>query len=86
MPVLFGEKEGKIALANRHKDPLLLFSALERHLGYPSVPKPKRSDQTKDVLPTLLKRLERLETRTKLLVDEQRGGIDLSRFYVPPQG
>ena len=34
-PVLFGEKEGRIALANRHKDPLYLFSALARHLGYP---------------------------------------------------
>ena len=27
-PILFGEKEGKIALANRRKEPLLLLSAL----------------------------------------------------------
>src|SRR3990170_1103332 len=40
-PILFGEREGKIALANRRKDPLFLFSALARHLGYPSVPRPK---------------------------------------------
>ncbi|HEX5103706.1 MAG TPA: hypothetical protein VFV87_07855, partial [Pirellulaceae bacterium] len=30
-PVLFGEKEGKIAWANRRKDPLYLFAALQRH-------------------------------------------------------
>ena len=35
-PVLFGEKEGKIAWANRRKDPLYLFAALQRHLGYPA--------------------------------------------------
>ena len=85
MPVLFGEKEGKIALANRHKDPLLLFAALERHLGYPSVSRPKPRDESQDVLPILLKRVERLETRTKLLEEEQKGGIDLSRFYDPPR-
>ena len=28
--------------------------------------------------------MERLETRMKLLEDEQRGGIDLTRFYGPP--
>ena len=39
-PILFGEKEGRIALANRQKDPLYLFAALARHLGYPSVPRP----------------------------------------------
>ena len=39
-PILFGEKEGRIALANRRKDPLFLFAALSRHLGYPSVPRP----------------------------------------------
>ena len=41
-PILFGEKEGKIALANRRKDPLYLFAALQRHLGYPRVPVPSR--------------------------------------------
>ena len=41
-PVLFGEKEGHIALANRQKDPLYLFAALQRHLGYPAGPAPER--------------------------------------------
>ncbi|MBX9791843.1 MAG: hypothetical protein K2Y37_23215 [Pirellulales bacterium] len=80
-PPLFGEKEGRIALANRHKDPLLLFAALERHLEYPAVPRPKRPDETHQLLPQLARRVERLETRLKLLEEERKGGIDLSRFF-----
>jgi hypothetical protein len=86
-PVLFGEKEGKIALANRRRDPLLLFSALERHLHYPQVPRLTTLDDSRHLLPALLRRVERLETRLKLLEEEQKGGIDLSRFFgksVPP--
>ncbi|MEJ5342600.1 MAG: hypothetical protein WHT09_13640 [Thermogutta sp.] len=84
-PVLFGEKEGKIALANRRKDPLYLFAALSRHLGYPSVPRPKREEMVLLNYYTLLRRVERLEMRIKLLEEEQRGGIDLSQFYVKPE-
>ena len=36
-PMLFGQKEGRIAMANRRKDPLLLFAALHRQLGYPAI-------------------------------------------------
>ena len=39
---LFGEKEGKIARANRGRDPLFLFAALQRQLGYPEVPRPRQ--------------------------------------------
>ncbi len=80
-PILFGEQEGKIALANRQKDPLLLFAALHRQLGYPEVPRPARIDETPQILPGLLRRMERLEARLKLLEEEQKGGIDLTRFY-----
>ncbi len=85
-PVLFGEKEGKIALANRRKDPLYLFSALERHLGYPSVPRPKPEDTQRHVLPILQRKVERMEMRMKLLEEELRGGIDLARFYTEKKG
>lgn len=79
---LFGEKEGRIALANRNKDPLYLFSALQRQLGYPEVPKPKKNDPLDELLPKLVRKLERFEARVKLLEDEQRdSGIDLSKFY-----
>ena len=80
-PILFGEKEGKIALANRRKDPLFLFSALARHLGYPSVPRPKREESPEESVFAMRRRLERLETRIKLLEEELRGGINLARFY-----
>jgi hypothetical protein len=82
-PILFGEKEGKIALANRRKDPLFLFSALARHLGYPSVPRPKREQSTDQALNLMQRRLERMETRIKLLEEEFRGGINITRFYGP---
>jgi hypothetical protein len=80
-PVLFGPKEGRIALANRQKDPLLLLSALHRQLGYPAVPRQKPIDDTLDLVPQLSRRIERLEQRLKLIEDEQKGGIDLTQFY-----
>lgn len=82
--VLFGRREGRIAWANRRKDPLLLFSALHRQLGYPQVPRPKPADKEQRLLPALARRVEQLEARLKLVEEEQRGGIDLERFYVRP--
>lgn len=81
-PVLFSEQEGKIAWANRRRDPLYLFAALQRHLGYPAVPRPKRPDESVNLLPLLNLRVERLESRLKLLEDESKStGIDLTKFY-----
>lgn len=85
-PVLFGEKEGKIAWGNRRKDPMYLFAALQRHLGYPSAPRIKKIDDTADLVPRLVRRLERLEARIKLLEEENRGGIDITKFYSGDQG
>jgi len=78
---LFGAKEGRIAWANRRKDPLNLFSALQRQLGYPTVPRPEKIDESVCVLPNILRRLERIESRLKLLEDEQKTGIDIRQFY-----
>ena len=80
-PVLFGLAEGKIAQANRRKDPLYLFSAMQRHLGYPAVPKLEPFDPLPTLVPQLLRRMERLESRIKLFEEEQRGGIDITKFY-----
>jgi hypothetical protein len=80
--ILFGEKEGKIAWANRQKDPLFLFAALQRHLAYPMVPRPKPVDETPQIIPSLLRRVERLEQRLKLMEEEQRDGtFDITKFY-----
>jgi hypothetical protein len=84
--VLFGEREGRIALANRKKDPLFLFSSLHRQLGYPEVPRMKPADREKALLPQLARRLEQMESRLKILEEEQRGGLDLTKFYERPSG
>ncbi len=83
-PELFGEKEGKIALANRRKDPTWLFAALQRHLHYPAVPRPKKPEENQAQLPRLQAMVDRLEARVKLLEEENRGGIDITKFYGPP--
>lgn len=78
--VLFGEKEGRIAWANRGKDPLYLFAALQRQLGYPVVPKPKRPQPQAESPALMTRRIDRLELRVKLLEEETKDGIDLSQF------
>ncbi len=78
--ILFGEKEGRIARANRGKDPLFFFAALQRQLGYPVIPRVKRAEPSQESTAMLARRLERLEMRVKLLEEEGRGGIDLSKF------
>jgi len=78
--ILFGEKEGRIARANRGKDPMFFFAALQRQLGYPTVPRVSPVAPSAESPALLARRLERLEMRVKLLEEESRGGIDLSRF------
>ncbi len=80
--VLFAEKEGRIALANRGKEPRYLFSALQRQLNYPALPKPDRKSAAEEILPKLQRKMERFEARLKLLEDETKdSGIDLSKYY-----
>ncbi|MGI9458340.1 MAG: hypothetical protein ACR2NU_17400, partial [Aeoliella sp.] len=81
---LFGDREGRIALANRRKDPLYLFASLHRQLGYPVVPRPKVRDEAEDLLPQIARRVEQMEKRMSLIEEEQRGGIDLTKLYEPP--
>ena len=82
---LFGEKEGKIAKAARGHDPLFLFAALQRHLGYPAVPRPVAKDDPIKKLLTIQAHLRELEQRLKLLETEARGKTDLSQFVVRPE-
>jgi hypothetical protein len=83
LPAMFGEKEGKIARANRGRDPLYLFAALQRQLNYPEVPRPTPLDDTNSQLIAVRARLHELETRTRLLESEMRGQVDLSQFAKP---
>jgi hypothetical protein len=84
-PFLFGRREGRIALGNRQKEPLFLFSAMQRHLGYPVVPRPSPPDENPDLIPQLMRRMERLESRIKLMEEERRTGLDITKFYKKPE-
>ncbi len=86
-PILFGHQEGRIAKANRGKEPLLMFAALQRQLGYPAVPRLKpRLEDGPLTHPALEQRLQRIEQTLKLIQSELKGGIDLSQFFVNPPG
>jgi hypothetical protein len=84
-PPLFGEKEGKIAKANLGRDPLYLFAALQRQLGYPEVPHFRPKDDVTARVDALRHKVKELETRIKLLEGEVKGQVDLSEFMVKPE-
>ena len=82
-PILFGEREGRIAKASIGRDPLFFFSALSRHLEYPSVPRIQHVEERVDpIILDLRRKIELLENRVQLLQEELKGGINLERFYV----
>lgn len=83
VPPLFGEKEGKIARANRGRDPLFLFAALQRQLNYPEVPRPRPKDDTQSRIEALQTKLREMEARLRLVEGEVRGQVDLSQFGKP---
>src|SRR5207245_5342459 len=82
-PPLFGEKEGKIAKANRQHDPLYLFAAMQRQLGYPEVPRPQPRDDLSAKLTALQGKLRELEMRLKLVESELRGQVDIGQVGKP---
>ncbi|MBI1832523.1 MAG: hypothetical protein HYR84_13865 [Planctomycetes bacterium] len=82
---LFGEKEGKIARANRGRDPLYLFAALQRQLGYPVVPRSKPKDDPSVKLVEMQAKIKELDSRLKLVEGEQRGKVDLTEFMAKPE-
>jgi hypothetical protein len=83
VPPIFGEKEGKIARASRGRDPLYLFAALQRQLGYPEVPKFRPRDDLATKFDIIQNKLRELESRLRLAESELRGSIDLSQFGKP---
>ncbi len=84
-PTLFGEKEGRIARANHGRDPLYLFMALQRQLGYPEVPRPKRPDEADARILLLEQRVQQLEIRIKQLESSGDAPIDLNQLTVKPE-
>ena len=84
-PILFGEKEGKIARANRGRDPMYLFAALQRQLGYPEVPRPRRPDELDSRVLLLEQKIAQLENRLKVAENDIQHDVDLSQVMVKPE-
>ncbi len=84
-PTLFGEKEGKIARANRGRDPMYLFAALQRQLGYPEVPRTRRPDELEGRVLLLEQRIAQLENRLKVAESDMHQDIDISQVIVKPE-
>jgi hypothetical protein len=84
-PTLFGEKEGRIAKASHGRDPLFLFAALQRQLGYPTVPRPTPRDDPLARLNAVQAKLRELEQRLKLLEGEARGQTDVTQLLGKPE-
>lgn len=84
-PILFGTAEGRIAKANLGKDPVYMFAALQRQLGYPAVPRAKPPRTTPVFDPPVESRFQRLEARVALLEQEGQGNLDLTKFYKPDE-
>jgi hypothetical protein len=84
-PVLFGEKEGKIARANRGRDPMYLFAALQRQLGYPEVPRIRRPDELEARVLILEQRTALLENRLKMAESDIHQDADLAQVLVKPE-
>ena len=80
---LFGLKEGKIARASKGRDPLFLFAALQRQLGYPEVPRFKPRDDLGGRFEALQNKVKELESRLRMLEAEQRGTFDPTQFGKP---
>src|SRR6516165_6895373 len=75
--ILFGAKEGRIAKANRGKDPLYMFAALQRHLGYPAVPRVRPQVGAEKEIPALIAKMAQMEKRLQLIESEMKGNLDL---------
>ena len=58
---------------------------MQRQLGHPAVPRVRAVDPGPIIHPALEQRLQRIETRLKILDAEVKGEFNLSEFYVKPE-
>ncbi|MCS7017070.1 MAG: hypothetical protein NZM42_13270 [Gemmatales bacterium] len=82
---LFGLKEGRIAKASHGRDPLYLFAALQRQLGYPEVPHLRPRTEERGVLQMLENKVREMEMRLRLLEGEVRGQVDVIQALGKPE-
>ena len=83
-PVLFDARAGRIAKANRGRDPLYMFAALQRQLDYPQVPRPERKPDRPVFEPHVELRFQRLEAKLLVVENELKDDVDLSQFMPKP--
>ncbi len=81
-PILFSKQDGRIAKANHNREPLYMFAALQRQLGYPNVPRPTPQTAKSLFHPALEARLHKIESKLHLIDAELKGGLDLNQFIV----
>jgi len=81
-PVLFSSQDGRIAKANHNRDPLYMFAALQRQLGYPDVPRNFAKKNQSVFHPALEARLHKIEARLQLIDAEIKGNFDLNQYMV----
>ncbi len=81
-PILFSKQDGRIAKANRNRDPLYMFAALQRQLDYPEVPRALVKSDKSLFHPALEARLHKIESRLQLIDSELKGNFDLNQFVV----
>lgn len=80
VPILFGMQAGRIAKANRRKDPLYMFAALQRQLGYPAVPRATPLRTGPIFAAPVEQRFQRLEARLLMLEQEAKGTFNPGRI------
>ena len=61
-----------------------MFAALQRHLGYPVVPRVRPRYGSEKEIPALQAKVAQMEKRLHLVESELKGNLDLSQFYVKP--
>ena len=61
-----------------------MFAALQRHLGYPVVPRVRPVFGPEKEIPAMQAKIAQLEKRLHLVEPELKGNLDLSQFYVKP--
>ena len=83
VPPLFEDREGRIAAASRGREPLFLFAALQRQLGYPEVPRQTEKSDVNSKMTAQEAKLRDLEARIRMLEAEQRGTFDPTQFGKP---
>ena len=77
---LFGDKEGRIAAANRGRDPNYLFAALQRQLGFPVVPRPPKQSAAVREMDELKRRMKALEGKLQILEGDVFNRTDPTAF------